>query len=172
MGGSCITLTLLSVLRGHNREILIMSSTLMTIGSGCTSFARPDNMDQIWGHSRCCGIGHRRNRDSGFDYRDHHLSRRPDRDSHGLDPGRPCLWRFCWLLRVLQRLYEQRKPITRKIVVADNTIPQSKAELTFSQPVCAQRDQNYRRNTGREAQHHRPAIIEEVIQLTGSSLPY
>lgn len=32
MGGACIVLWLLSVLRGHNKELLIISSVLMTAG--------------------------------------------------------------------------------------------------------------------------------------------
>lgn len=33
MGGACIVLWLLSVLRGHNKELLIVSSVFMTAGS-------------------------------------------------------------------------------------------------------------------------------------------
>ena len=33
MGGACITLWLLSLLRGHNKELLVISSILMTAGS-------------------------------------------------------------------------------------------------------------------------------------------
>jgi hypothetical protein len=35
MAGACIVLALLSVLRGHNKELLIVSSVLMTAGEFC-----------------------------------------------------------------------------------------------------------------------------------------
>ncbi|KAE8415874.1 fungal trichothecene efflux pump [Aspergillus pseudocaelatus] len=57
MGGACITLWLLSLLRGHNKELLIISSILMTAGCGAISIARPDNLYQLWGLLTLAGLG-------------------------------------------------------------------------------------------------------------------
>ncbi|KAL4936737.1 hypothetical protein BDV06DRAFT_227604 [Aspergillus oleicola] len=57
MGGACIVLWLLSVLRGHNKELLIVSSVLMTAGCGALSVAEVDNMHQLWGILVIAGLG-------------------------------------------------------------------------------------------------------------------
>ncbi|RDW72620.1 putative MFS drug efflux pump [Aspergillus mulundensis] len=57
MGGACIVLWLLSVLRGHNKELLIASSVLMTAGCGAMAVADVDNMDQLWGILVVAGLG-------------------------------------------------------------------------------------------------------------------
>ncbi|KAB8075682.1 fungal trichothecene efflux pump [Aspergillus leporis] len=57
MGGACITLWLLSVLRGHNKELLIISSILMTAGCGAIAVARTDNLYQLWGILVVAGLG-------------------------------------------------------------------------------------------------------------------
>ncbi|EAW08865.1 putative MFS drug efflux pump [Aspergillus clavatus NRRL 1] len=57
MGGACIVLWLLSVLRGHNKELLIISSILMTAGCGAMSIARIDNLYQLWGVLVLAGLG-------------------------------------------------------------------------------------------------------------------
>ncbi|KAH8431594.1 putative MFS drug efflux pump [Aspergillus melleus] len=57
MGGACIVLWLLSVLRGHNKELLIISSILMTAGCGAMAVARPDNLYQLWGILTVAGLG-------------------------------------------------------------------------------------------------------------------
>ncbi|KAJ5122969.1 hypothetical protein N7448_009066 [Penicillium atrosanguineum] len=49
LAGACIVLVLLSVFRGHNKELLIVSSILMTAGCGAMSIGRLDNMYQLWG---------------------------------------------------------------------------------------------------------------------------
>ncbi|KAL4805825.1 fungal trichothecene efflux pump [Aspergillus unguis] len=57
MGGACIVLWLLSVLRGHNKELLIISSVLMTAGCGAMSVAEIDNMHKLWGILVVAGLG-------------------------------------------------------------------------------------------------------------------
>ncbi|PWY90507.1 MFS general substrate transporter [Aspergillus sclerotioniger CBS 115572] len=57
MAGACIILWLLSVLRGHNKELLIISSVLMTAGCGAMSIARLDNLYQLWGIMVVAGLG-------------------------------------------------------------------------------------------------------------------
>ncbi|KAE8349932.1 fungal trichothecene efflux pump [Aspergillus coremiiformis] len=57
MTGACITLWLLSLLRGHNKELLIISSILMTAGCGAIAVARLDNLYQIWGILIVAGLG-------------------------------------------------------------------------------------------------------------------
>ncbi|KAL2871532.1 putative MFS drug efflux pump [Aspergillus lucknowensis] len=57
MGGACIVLWLLSVLRGHNKELLIASSVLMTAGCGALAIAKVDNLHQLWGILAVAGIG-------------------------------------------------------------------------------------------------------------------
>ncbi|KAL4977873.1 major facilitator superfamily domain-containing protein [Aspergillus desertorum] len=57
MGGACIVLWLLSVLRGHNKELLIASSILMTAGCGALAAADVDNMQQLWGILVVAGLG-------------------------------------------------------------------------------------------------------------------
>ncbi|GAB1740812.1 hypothetical protein NU219Hw_g5895t1 [Hortaea werneckii] len=55
--GACLVLYLLSVFRGHNRELLILSSVLMTAGCGALSIARIDNLHQLWGLLVLAGLG-------------------------------------------------------------------------------------------------------------------
>ncbi|KAL4917764.1 fungal trichothecene efflux pump-domain-containing protein [Aspergillus aurantiobrunneus] len=57
MGGACIVLWLLSVLRGHNKELLIASSVLMTAGCGAMAVAEVDNMHKLWGVLAVAGLG-------------------------------------------------------------------------------------------------------------------
>ncbi|GIK06217.1 hypothetical protein Aspvir_001861 [Aspergillus viridinutans] len=57
MAGACIVLWLLSVLRGHNKELLIVSSVLMTAGCGAMAVARQDNLYQLWGILVLAGLG-------------------------------------------------------------------------------------------------------------------
>ncbi|KAF7166210.1 hypothetical protein CNMCM5623_010050 [Aspergillus felis] len=57
MSGACIVLWLLSVLRGHNKELLIVSSVLMTAGCGAMAIARQDNLGQLWGILVLAGLG-------------------------------------------------------------------------------------------------------------------
>ncbi len=55
--GACIVLWLLSVFRGHNKELMIVSSILMTAGCGALTIARRDNLDQLWGLLILAGLG-------------------------------------------------------------------------------------------------------------------
>ncbi|KAL2820023.1 major facilitator superfamily domain-containing protein [Aspergillus granulosus] len=57
MAGACIVLWLLSVFRGHNKELMIASSVLMTAGCGALAIAEPDNMHQLWGILVLAGLG-------------------------------------------------------------------------------------------------------------------
>ncbi|GES63147.1 MFS drug efflux pump [Aspergillus terreus] len=57
MFGACIVLWLLSVFRGHNKELLIVSSILMTAGCGAMSAAKIDNLYQLWGILTVAGLG-------------------------------------------------------------------------------------------------------------------
>ncbi|KAK5115393.1 hypothetical protein LTR85_009853 [Meristemomyces frigidus] len=57
LAGACIVLWLLSVFRGHNRELLIVSSVLMTAGCGALSIGRVDNLYQLWGLLILAGLG-------------------------------------------------------------------------------------------------------------------
>ncbi|KAL4898814.1 MFS drug efflux pump [Aspergillus ambiguus] len=57
MFGACIVLWLLSVFRGHNKELLIASSVLMTAGCGAMSIAKIDNLYQLWGILTVAGLG-------------------------------------------------------------------------------------------------------------------
>ncbi|WPG97594.1 MFS general substrate transporter [Acrodontium crateriforme] len=55
--GACVVLALLSILKGHIRELMIVSSILMTAGCGALSIARVDNLYQIWGLLVLAGLG-------------------------------------------------------------------------------------------------------------------
>lgn len=55
--GACIVLWLLSVFRGHNKAMMIVSSILMTAGCGAISIARVDNLNQLWGILIVAGLG-------------------------------------------------------------------------------------------------------------------
>ncbi|KAI0470560.1 fungal trichothecene efflux pump [Xylariaceae sp. FL0804] len=57
MAGACIVLGLLSLLRGYNKELLIASSVLMTIGCGALAVGRVDNLYQLWGLLVLAGLG-------------------------------------------------------------------------------------------------------------------
>lgn len=57
LAGACIVLWLLSVFRGHNRELLIVSCVLMTAGCGALSIGRVDNLYQLWGILVVAGLG-------------------------------------------------------------------------------------------------------------------
>ncbi|KAJ5720023.1 hypothetical protein N7493_006901 [Penicillium malachiteum] len=57
LAGACIVLVLLSVFKGHNKELLIISSVLMTAGCGALSIGRIDNMYQLWGLLVLAGLG-------------------------------------------------------------------------------------------------------------------
>ncbi|KAL4883860.1 fungal trichothecene efflux pump [Aspergillus karnatakaensis] len=48
MVGACVVLWLLSVFRGHNKELLVASSVLMTAGCGAMAVAEVDNMPTLW----------------------------------------------------------------------------------------------------------------------------
>lgn len=57
LAGACIVLWLLSVFRGHNRELLIISSVLMTAGCGALAIADRDNLHKLWGLLILAGLG-------------------------------------------------------------------------------------------------------------------
>ncbi|KAI4605875.1 hypothetical protein J4E80_010408 [Alternaria sp. BMP 0032] len=57
LAGACIVLWLLSLLRGHNKELLIVSSIMMTAGCGALSIGRVDNLYQLWGLLVLAGLG-------------------------------------------------------------------------------------------------------------------
>ncbi|KAJ5708601.1 hypothetical protein N7488_008402 [Penicillium malachiteum] len=57
LAGACIVLVLLSVFKGHNKELLIISSVLMTAGCGALAIGRIDNMYQLWGLLILAGLG-------------------------------------------------------------------------------------------------------------------
>ncbi|CRG86226.1 Putative HC-toxin efflux carrier TOXA [Talaromyces islandicus] len=48
LAGACITLWLLSLLKGRNKELMIGSSVLMTAGCGAMAVARTDNLSTLW----------------------------------------------------------------------------------------------------------------------------
>lgn len=55
--GAVVVLALLSVLRGHNRELLIGSSVVMTAGCGALAVANRENMHVLWGLLVLAGLG-------------------------------------------------------------------------------------------------------------------
>ena len=57
LAGACIVLWLLSVFRGGNRTLMIISSLMMTVGTGCMAFARLDNLNQVYGILVVAGLG-------------------------------------------------------------------------------------------------------------------
>lgn len=57
LSGACIVLWLLSVFRGHNRELLIVSSVMMTAGCGAMAIANVHNLHQLWGILILAGLG-------------------------------------------------------------------------------------------------------------------
>jgi hypothetical protein len=57
LAGACITLCLLSMLKGHNKALMIGSSVLMTAGCGAMGVARIGNLYQLWGILVVAGLG-------------------------------------------------------------------------------------------------------------------
>ncbi|KAL9107004.1 MAG: hypothetical protein Q9227_008040 [Pyrenula ochraceoflavens] len=57
LAGAVIVLWLLSVFRGHNRELMIVSSIIMTAGCGALAVARVDNLHKLWGLLVLAGLG-------------------------------------------------------------------------------------------------------------------
>jgi hypothetical protein len=57
LAGACIVLWLLSVFRGHNRELLIISSVMMTAGCGALAVADVNNLSTLWGLLILAGLG-------------------------------------------------------------------------------------------------------------------
>lgn len=57
MVGAVIVLFLLSIFRGANRILMIVSSVLMTAGCGAMAVGRVDNMYQLWGILVLAGLG-------------------------------------------------------------------------------------------------------------------
>ncbi|KAK2795899.1 hypothetical protein FQN50_009677 [Emmonsiellopsis sp. PD_5] len=57
LAGACIVLWLLSVFKGNNRELMIVSSALMTAGCGAMAYADADNLNQLWGILAIAALG-------------------------------------------------------------------------------------------------------------------
>lgn len=57
MAGAVVVLVLLSVFRGANRMLMVISSVLMTAGCGAMAIGRVDNMYQLWGILVVAGLG-------------------------------------------------------------------------------------------------------------------
>ncbi|KAH7409354.1 fungal trichothecene efflux pump [Cadophora sp. MPI-SDFR-AT-0126] len=57
LAGACIVLWLLSVLRGHNRALMVGSSVMMTAGCGALAAARLDNLNAVYGILVVAGLG-------------------------------------------------------------------------------------------------------------------
>lgn len=55
--GACVVLCLLTLLKGHNKALMIGSSVLMTAGCGALAVARVDNLHQLWGILTIAGLG-------------------------------------------------------------------------------------------------------------------
>ncbi|MCJ1343104.1 hypothetical protein MMC31_001295 [Peltigera leucophlebia] len=55
--GAFVVLWLLSVLRGHNKELMIASSVIMTAGVGGLAVSRTDNLHVVWGLLVLAGLG-------------------------------------------------------------------------------------------------------------------
>jgi hypothetical protein len=55
--GACIVLWLLSVFRGGNRMLMIISSCMMTAGCGALAAARLDNLNAVFGILVVAGLG-------------------------------------------------------------------------------------------------------------------
>jgi hypothetical protein len=121
LAGACIVLWLLSMLRGHNKELLIASSILMTAGCGALAVGRVDNLATLWGLLVLAGLGI-----GGIvvpasiicksdiapvnglfadliSY--YHLPRRPHRNRRSSHSRHSCHWWFDWILCLLQRLH-------------------------------------------------------------------
>ncbi|KAG4424037.1 hypothetical protein IFR04_002879 [Cadophora malorum] len=57
LAGACIVLWMLSVLRGHNRALMVGSSIMMTAGCGALAAARLDNLNAVYGILVVAGLG-------------------------------------------------------------------------------------------------------------------
>ncbi|RQM06524.1 hypothetical protein DH86_00003240 [Scytalidium sp. 3C] len=57
LAGACITLWLLSVFRGGNKWLMIISSCMMTAGCGALASARIDNLHSVYGILVVAGLG-------------------------------------------------------------------------------------------------------------------
>ena len=57
MVGACITLVLLSVFRGKNRELMIFSAIIMTAGNASLACATRYNLNTLWGLLILSGLG-------------------------------------------------------------------------------------------------------------------
>lgn len=57
LAGACIVLWLLSYFRGHNKELMIASSIMMTAGCGAISIADVNNLYKLWGILIVAGLG-------------------------------------------------------------------------------------------------------------------
>ncbi|RDW80152.1 MFS multidrug transporter-like protein [Coleophoma cylindrospora] len=57
LAGACIVLWLLSVFRGGNRALMIISSCMMTAGCGALAAARRDNIHSVYGILVVAGLG-------------------------------------------------------------------------------------------------------------------
>lgn len=55
--GACVVLWLLSVFRGQNKLLMIISSCLMTAGCGALAAARLDNLNAVYGILVVAGLG-------------------------------------------------------------------------------------------------------------------
>ncbi|KAG0646392.1 Core trichothecene cluster (CTC) 12 [Hyphodiscus hymeniophilus] len=55
--GACMVLWMLSVFRGRNKELMIVSSVLMTAGCGALAMADRFNLHQLWGILILAGLG-------------------------------------------------------------------------------------------------------------------
>ncbi|KAH8597749.1 MFS multidrug transporter-like protein [Bisporella sp. PMI_857] len=55
--GACVVLWLLSVFRGGNRMLMIVSSSMMTAGCGALAAARLDNLNAVYGILVVAGLG-------------------------------------------------------------------------------------------------------------------
>jgi hypothetical protein len=121
LAGACIVLWLLSLLRGHNKELLIVSSILMTAGCGSLAIGRVDNLYQLWGLLVLAGLGiggivvpasiicesaHFSRFLLTANYVSYyHLSRRSHRNGCCPYSCNSCYRRLNWLLCLLQRLH-------------------------------------------------------------------
>ncbi|KAL2068995.1 hypothetical protein VTL71DRAFT_15333 [Oculimacula yallundae] len=57
LAGACIVLWMLSVLRGHNRALMVGSSIMMTAGCGALAVARLDNLNAVYAILIVAGLG-------------------------------------------------------------------------------------------------------------------
>ena len=57
LAGACVILVLLSILRGKIRFLMILSTSLMTLGTGLMSLANPNNMGAVYVILIVAGLG-------------------------------------------------------------------------------------------------------------------